>query len=470
MASGTATSGEQKITIEGNQYLVRTQAVYQSMGPGTLTTAPIRYTVEYKPASSNILTQWISLGERDATNKNNWIFTPAAGAGFQKALIANGPNSLTTSLDGATARALSKSSGVTVAQATNILNVAPNVAPIAPAPVQPVQPTQPAPPPPQIPNDPQKINNPKIDSVSTRPNGYGNYYYPETLRTNENKQDVIKFTAFSYGSRDLTVTGSTQNNFGSPGLGSRELKKIQGSVILPIQPSITDQNSVQWGGEELNPLQAFGASVSYAAQQNIAGAAQQTMSAVEEIAKKSGGNIGEAFKIYLAGKAVGVNGLLSRIGGAIVNPNLELLFQGPQLRPFNFTFRLSPRSQKEAEQVKYIIRFFKENMSVQNTSNNLFLKAPNVFQIRYLLRGESGDKDHPSLNRIKVCALQSCNVDYTPDGSYMTFNDPDATMTSYNITLQFQELEPITSQDYKNETTSQGDLNYKAVNLNDIGY
>jgi hypothetical protein len=42
------------------------------------------------------------------------------------------------------------------------------------------------------------------------------------------------------------------------------------------------------------------------------------------------------------------NGLLSRASGAILNPNLELLFNGPQLRPFNFTFRLSPREEKEA--------------------------------------------------------------------------------------------------------------------------
>ena len=79
------------------------------------------------------------------------------------------------------------------------------------------------------------------------------------------------------------------------------------------------------------------------------------------------------------------------------------------------------------------------------------MKAPNVFRINYLIRGEG---DHPSLNKIKLCALQSCSVDYTPDGSYMTFNDVNATMTSYNLSLQFQELEPVTSGDYKrlNET------------------
>ena len=320
-----------------------------------------------------------------------------------------------------------------------------------------------------LPNDPESITNAEIESTKVRPK-YGNYYYPETLRTKKD-QDVIQFTALSYGGRDLTIdkSKSTKTSFESPGLGARRLTVIEGSVTLPIQPSITDTNTVQWGGEELNPLQAFGAAVSYGAQTNIASAAQQTMNTVEELALKkntAGQNAANAFRIFLAGKAVGINGLLSRVGGGVLNPNLELLFQGPTLRPFNFTFRLSPRDEKEAEQVKNIIRFFKENMAVQNTPENLFLKAPNVFQIKYLLRG---DKDHPSLNRIKRCALQSCSVDYTPDGSYMTFNDASATMTSYSISLQFQELEPVTSQDYTGTGPVASGFN-AGVPYNEIGY
>jgi hypothetical protein len=37
--------------------------------------------------------------------------------------------------------------------------------------------------------------------------------------------------------------------------------------------------------------------------------------------------------------------LLSRTEGAILNPNLELLFEAPTLRPFTFTFKLASRSE-----------------------------------------------------------------------------------------------------------------------------
>ena len=57
----------------------------------------------------------------------------------------------------------------------------------------------------------------------------------------------------------------------------------------------------------------------------------------------------QAILASLAGEAVGVQGLLSRATGTVLNPNLELLFQGPQLRPFTFQFRLSPRKATEAQ-------------------------------------------------------------------------------------------------------------------------
>jgi hypothetical protein len=235
------------------------------------------------------------------------------------------------------------------------------------------------------------------------------------------------------------------------------------SIILPIQPSITDSNTVDWNGQGLNPIQLSAIGISGAGMEGDIGKIEDILEALGS--KVTGDeNIKKAITLQLKQKAVGVEGLLSRFGGAIVNPNLELLFQGPQLRPFNFTFRLSPRNALEATKVRSIIRSFKEAMAPQVSSGGLFLSTPNVFNIRYIrgVDGNNKDRNHPSLNRIKTCALQSCNVDYTPDGSYMTFNDEAKTMTSYSLTLQFQELEPVTSKDYFD--------NDKQIPADEIGY
>lgn len=271
------------------------------------------------------------------------------------------------------------------------------------------------------------------------------YRYPTKI--GENRQDFIKFEVYDYKtrrpSRENPLVQEKDRNLGSQ----------IATIVLPIQPTIVDNNTVDWNGLGLNPVELAGYGLSTA---GMTGGSNGND--FGEILGKLGNTITQdpntqrAILLYLKQKAIGVNGLLSRFGGAIVNPNIELLFQGTQLRPFNFSFRLSPRDKDEAKQVKSIIRVFKEAMSAKTSSGGIFLAAPNVFKIRYI-NGITND-DHTSLNQIKTCALQSCSVDYTPDGSYMTFKDTNSgnPMTSYNLNLQFQELEPIIDSDYKKFT------------------
>ena len=284
--------------------------------------------------------------------------------------------------------------------------------------------------------------NADIFDVSITPEGirknYGPYVYPTNLGTNG--QDFIQFSIKRYKPRDINLTRSIGI------IEERQQLDTVGTIALPIQPSISDSNNVDWNGLRINPLEMelASGSLNIMSQQG-----QKYVNGLIDRLESMGAdpNTLKAAKLYFAQKAAGVNGLLSRFGGGIVNPNLELLFQGPTLRPFTFTFRLSPRDNTEATQVRSIIRVFKEAMAVKTASQQFFLAAPDVFDIRYCQRGDT-TRDHPSLNKIKTCALKSCNVDYTPDGSYMTFKDQNNTMVSYNLTLQFQELEPVTSKDY----------------------
>ena len=85
-----------------------------------------------------------------------------------------------------------------------------------------------------------------------------------------------------------------------------------------------------------------------------------------------------------------------------------------------------------------------------------FCSASRHRDIEYIHRGGT----NPYINLIKECALQSFTVNYTPEGNYMTF--ADGLMTSYEITMQFQELEPIFNDDY-------GNLDGKSIDTN-IGY
>ena len=144
----------------------------------------------------------------------------------------------------------------------------------------------------------------------------------------------------------------------------------------------------------------------------------------------------------------GVDGLLQRTTGNIFNPNMELLFKNPALRPFQFKFKLTPRSAEESKEVIKIIRFFKQGMAPIRSSSNLFLKSPHTFRIAYLHRGVDGQL-HRGLNMFKEVALQSFGVNYTPNGNYATYSD--GIPVAYEISMTFTELEPVFNDDYPND-------------------
>ena len=283
--------------------------------------------------------------------------------------------------------------------------------------------------------------------------------YPITLDTKT--QDTIHFTL-----KEVTGVKYSGDIFGTDKPFDKQYNKLEGSVTLPIQSGISDSNLVKWGPNELDAINAAlaGASLDLMNRDSVTDFFDRLGTMATGVQEKVFNSASDAFKpailAGLAGQAVGIQGLLSRATGTVLNPNLELLFQGPQLRPFTFQFRLSPRGIEEAKDVKKIIRFFKQAMSVKKiTAGNAFLKTPFVFNIAYQTTIGDELKDHPSLSKIKTCALLGCDVDYTPDGTYSTFNDPEKTMTSYNLTLRFNELEPITEDDYLGESnTSSGPL------------
>ena len=284
----------------------------------------------------------------------------------------------------------------------------------------------------------QALNDLPMSEVKKTRRSFGDFRYPKDMDPN---QDVMKFTMLKYETKDLM-------NDGSFGFGNRDRvgpeggARATGTVVLPIQSGIKDQNGADWGEGKLDALQVAKASVALGLMGDDAEA-----NALDKIGKAVSGNSDaakEAIKLAFAQKAANVTGLIQRTKGATINPNLELLFNGPTLRPFTFSFKLSARSRDEAAEIIKIIRFFKQGMSPIRTESNLFLLAPHTFQIHYLLRGTG---EHPYIGKMKECALTSMSTDYTPENNYSTLRD--GFMTSYTITMEFKELEPIFNDDYE---------------------
>ena len=230
-------------------------------------------------------------------------------------------------------------------------------------------------------------------------------------------------------------------------------KRTVGHITLPIPDGVSDQNQVDFTNGTLNPLQVAGAETalkfflgggSDKAGENAAKAFKQAI---------TDPNVKNAVSAIITGSVfqVNANELLARTEGNVLNNNLELLFRGPTLRPFNFSFNLSARDTSESRMIKKIIRAFKQSSAVQKTPGGLFLHAPNTYKLEFI-NGKTNRK-HEFLPRVKECALLGVSMNYMPENTYMTYDD--TSMVSYNMRLQFKELEPVFNDDYDKE--DQGD-------------
>tara|TARA_B100001989_G_scaffold3118_1_gene2093 strand:- start:1007 stop:2167 length:1161 start_codon:yes stop_codon:yes gene_type:complete len=259
------------------------------------------------------------------------------------------------------------------------------------------------------------------------------------------------------GSYRLAESNVKLDNQGaSDKIGQQKMSHLY-YVELPIPQDVNDSNTVTWGDNSLNIFQLAGLQVASRGIENLGeGFAEAKALLTSAISQESGlpENTRKAVAAAIAGKAIDPQGqnirpntAIARATGQILNSNLELLFDSVNLRTFPFNVTFSPRNPTESMRVKHIIRAFKSSMAAKKGTNEtgqggIFLKSPDVFQLRYLHNGD----DHPFLNSFKHCALTGMTVNYTNAGTFASYED--GTPVSIQMSLTFKELNPIYQEDY----------------------
>ena len=310
--------------------------------------------------------------------------------------------------------------------------------------------------------------------------------YPLDLNTS---QDHFKITKYNYQRRDVNASkpGMTEiktekykkesKSVRSKGYGTTEKKvnvagdsvigsDLLGSVLLPM-PKATDVNGVEWGKSELtiSGLAAVGLTDKLTGGGRLAGKSAEEAQNDAEIKKQIQANRGlnpdgSSAKQFgsalyaqtiskIAGFAFGtdldVDTYLARSGGRVLNPNAEMLFQGPVIRDFNFSFLMIARSQREGDEIRKIIRFLKLGMAPKFRSTT-YLKNPDIFTLHY----KNGTSDNDILNTVNRfnpggLALTTMAVDYAPNGYWSAYKDSQP--VAVKMDLSFTELRPIYEQD-----------------------
>jgi hypothetical protein len=332
-------------------------------------------------------------------------------------------------------------------------------------------------------------------------------YYP--LDILDGQQDVLKISMYNYsppnanafrkgGSTEAKKIANDGMQRGSAAVvGKEQFKSV---TILPIPNNVADSNSVGWNDQGMNNLTA--ALTAQTAGKGIAGlvgtggigmvgggaAAMYT----EFLYRTMGGSIdpktplGQTIKTALtssvlkqAGIDVSPEEILARGFGMIPNSNLELLFSQVALREFTFKWDMTPRSEREARNIRRIIRQFKQGMAARRINSSgstfkagetsYFLGSPNVFKLSYRT---ADDKPITGLNRFKLCALTNFSVNYAPSGQWSAFDG--GMPTAVSLTMQFGELEPVYENDYQEEIIGGVGINegvdLDKITADDVGY
>ena len=148
------------------------------------------------------------------------------------------------------------------------------------------------------------------------------------------------------------------------------------------------------------------------------------------------------------GDAVGLTGAREAFEinrAEVVADRMELAFKNVNRRNFQYSFKMIPKNEKEADEIRKIIYAFKFNMLPEMTSGRAgnTMGFPNTFDIEYRFLG----KDNDYISRVSTCVLETMTVSYGGD-RFKTFapRDDGAPVVETSLTLSFKELELITRE------------------------
>ena len=286
--------------------------------------------------------------------------------------------------------------------------------------------------------------------------------YSAALDGNVGKRNILatdKKSSFTFGSERTTPYK----------------RKLGAGIKLPMPNNMTDGNPRNWGEQsmdagQMGAIQNVSKNVLTSFFTNDFGGYGRTATKLsmqgEMLTQESTRGMSMANKIaQLASESgfgdVSSEQVLSRSVGVVVNSNTELLFAGVSLRSFEYQWLMSPRNRLEAANVRMIIRAFKQwsapkkirkidNGELSNVGKaggpSFFLGTPNIFRLRFVT---NGNRNILGVNKFKPCALQNVDINYTPEGQWMAYEN--GMPISVMMTLRFAELEPIYDTDYSED-------------------
>jgi len=211
------------------------------------------------------------------------------------------------------------------------------------------------------------------------------------------------------------------------------------TIYLPLPENFTQEFAVNYGEQETGVIgQALltgdgggtdALSKAVSAVQSGRGLAQSAIEAVKNV------DLGEVsayagFSTLNSASPV-IGGLAGQETGQIANPHPSLFLQGVNLRQYNLTWKLVPRSPDESETIQNILSTIKRECLPKKKDG--FLTYPQMIQPEVRPKGALTGADY------KKSMLGSLSINYSGEGTSAFFVDGNP--VSIELTLGLQEAE-----------------------------
>ncbi len=152
------------------------------------------------------------------------------------------------------------------------------------------------------------------------------------------------------------------------------------------------------------------------------------------------------------GSSVSLSQLMSGVSGTIINPNVEMMYESPELRGFQLRFRMQARSQNESQSIRELCYQFKKAMLASYGGQTMggkldaggFITVPKICQVSFMTGGALNEY----VPQYKPCAITQVDINFTPDGAWASTGDGAPVATE--LALTFKETKVIYAQELTN--------------------
>ncbi len=251
------------------------------------------------------------------------------------------------------------------------------------------------------------------------------------------------------GQSSKVIARPTSQGTASDLLTQKRLTRTNDAIVLYMPPQVVAQTMTSYKESEIGStlgmgLKAFEESRSAQLQ---GGADAGGITAFQNIMKIGAEKARQLAKTAFAQSGNDVIGAQQKMNNLATNNYMEVMFSGLGFRKFSYTWKLSPKTPEESDEIDKIIRTFRFHMLPEKKGNlGRFYTLPAEFDIFYMFRGE----ENTWFNKISTCVLTNADVNFTPNG-YQTFRPHEkrngAPPTEIDLKLDFMETKLITKED-----------------------